>query len=108
MPYAGLAPSTQHHHGSESRVGEANPAYGSHALLNSFTTGTPTMPQIHWDDFAKVDLRVGRVLSAEPFPEARTPAQLLQADFGPAIGVRNSSRSDERRLGKECVRTCSS
>src|SRR3546814_4375348 len=91
MPYAGLAPSTQHHHGSESRVGEANPAYGSHALLNSFKTGTPTMQQIHWDDFAKVELRVGRVLSAEPFPEARKPAYILQVDFCPGLGVRKSS-----------------
>src|SRR3546814_18167422 len=49
------------------------------------------MQQIHWDDFAKVELRVGRVLSAEPFPEARKPAYILQVDFGPDIGVRKSS-----------------
>src|SRR3546814_2569833 len=49
------------------------------------------MQQIHWDDFAKVELRVGRVLSAEPFPEARKPACILQVDFGPDIGVRKSS-----------------
>jgi len=49
------------------------------------------MPRIGWDDFAKVELRVGRVLSAEPFPEARKPAYVLQVDFGPGIGVRKSS-----------------
>src|SRR3546814_17226041 len=49
------------------------------------------MQQIQWDDFTKVELRVGRVLSAEPFPEARKPAYILQIDFGPDIGVRKSS-----------------
>ena len=46
---------------------------------------------IGWDDFMKVELRVGRVVSAEPFPEARKPAYVLQVDFGPEIGVRKSS-----------------
>src|SRR3546814_11940303 len=102
------------------------------------------MQQIQWDDFTKVELRVGRVLSAEPFPEARKPAYILQIDFGPDIGVRKSSaqvtvhyrpgdlvgrlvvavvnfpnkqigplmseclvtRSEKRRVGKECVRPC--
>jgi tRNA-binding protein len=48
-------------------------------------------PQIGWDDFVKVELRVGRVLSAEPFPQARKPAYVLRIDFGPAIGIRKSS-----------------
>lgn len=52
---------------------------------------TTSMPQISWDDFSKVELRVGRVLSAEPFVQARKPAYVLQVDFGPAIGVRKSS-----------------
>ena len=38
-----------------------------------------------------LELRVGRVLSAEPFPQARKPAYILQVDFGPEIGVRKSS-----------------
>lgn len=49
------------------------------------------MQTIDWNDFDKVDLRVGRVLSAEPFAQARTPAYVLQVDFGPDIGVRKSS-----------------
>lgn len=49
------------------------------------------MDTIAWDDFARVELRVGRVLSAEVFPEARKPAYVLQVDFGAEIGVRKSS-----------------
>lgn len=54
-------------------------------------SGDGAMQQIGWDDFIKVELRVGRVLSAEPFPQARKPAYVLQVDFGPGIGVRKSS-----------------
>ena len=49
------------------------------------------MDPITWNDFAKVELRVGRVLEARPFPEARKPAYVLHVDFGPEIGVRKSS-----------------
>lgn len=49
------------------------------------------MQQIQWDDFIKVELRVGRVLSAEPFAQARKPAYVLHVDFGPEIGTRKSS-----------------
>lgn len=46
---------------------------------------------ISWDDFEKVELRVGRVLSARPFPEARKPAYILEIDFGDEVGVKKSS-----------------
>ena len=46
---------------------------------------------IEWADFEKVDMRVGRVVRVEDFPEARNPAWKLEIDFGPEIGVKWSS-----------------
>lgn len=46
---------------------------------------------IDWDDFVKVELRVGRIVSADVFAQARRPAYILHVDFGDAIGVRKSS-----------------
>ncbi len=47
-------------------------------------------PEITWDDFARVSMRVGKIIRVEPFPEARKPAYKLWIDFGP-YGVRKSS-----------------
>jgi tRNA-binding protein len=47
--------------------------------------------RITFDDFMKVDVRVGEVVRAEPFPEARKPAYKLTIDFGPDVGVKRSS-----------------
>lgn len=49
------------------------------------------MDTIGFDDFLRIELRVGRVLSAEVFTQARKPAYILQVDFGPELGVRKSS-----------------
>ena len=49
------------------------------------------MDTISFDDFLKVELRVGKVVSAEVFAEARKPAYVLHVDFGPELGVRKSS-----------------
>ena len=49
------------------------------------------MAEINWDDFERVDVRVGEVVEAEPFPEARKPSIKLTVDFGPEIGTRRTS-----------------
>lgn len=49
------------------------------------------MPTISWADFEQIDLRVGTIVEARPFPAARRPAYQLLIDFGPEIGLKTSS-----------------
>ena len=61
------------------------------------------MEPITWDEFTRVELRVGEIVDACPFPEARKPAYILQIDFGSELGIRKSSAQITARYTPEAL-----
>jgi tRNA-binding protein len=67
------------------------------------------MNEISWNDFEKIELRIGKIIEIRDFPEARKPAFIVSVDFGPEIGIKRSSAQvtdlykKEDLMGKQIV-----
>jgi tRNA-binding protein len=73
-------------------------------LLSDFQTMSDAAARLSYAEFQRVDIRVGRVVDVQDFPEARKPAYKLWIDFGAPIGVRQSSAQATKYYSKESLR----